>query len=102
MYKREERERERERRRDIYRERARERYRERERDRERERESCLFIHISEPTRLLSSSYAVFCLKKKKKKKTKKPSVDSRQQAQVKASTTQRIHIDSTSARTTDK
>src|SRR5665254_14983 len=30
------------------------------------------IHISEPTRLLSISYAVFCLKKKKKKqKTKK-------------------------------
>src|SRR5678815_1434056 len=26
------------------------------------------IHISEPTRLLSNSYAVFCLKKKKKKK----------------------------------
>ena len=25
------------------------------------------IHISEPTRLLSSSYAVFCLKKKNKK-----------------------------------
>ncbi len=25
------------------------------------------IHISEPTRLLSISYAVFCLKKKKKK-----------------------------------
>ena len=24
------------------------------------------IHISEPTRLLSKSYAVFCLKKKKK------------------------------------
>ena len=29
------------------------------------------IHISEPTRLLSISYAVFCLKKKKKKKQKK-------------------------------
>eukprot|EP00658_Telonema_sp_P-2_P068042 TRINITY_DN5698_c0_g1_i3.p1 TRINITY_DN5698_c0_g1~~TRINITY_DN5698_c0_g1_i3.p1 ORF type:complete len:532 (-),score=153.55 TRINITY_DN5698_c0_g1_i3:33-1628(-) len=28
------------------------------------------IHISEPTRLLSISYAVFCLKKKKKKKIK--------------------------------
>ena len=28
------------------------------------------IHISEPTRLLSISYAVFCLKKKKKKATK--------------------------------
>ena len=26
------------------------------------------IHISEPTRLLSISYAVFCLKKKKTKK----------------------------------
>src|SRR5678815_5961394 len=26
------------------------------------------IHISEPTRLLSISYAVFCLKKKKKKR----------------------------------
>eukprot|EP00658_Telonema_sp_P-2_P009335 TRINITY_DN134_c0_g1_i1.p2 TRINITY_DN134_c0_g1~~TRINITY_DN134_c0_g1_i1.p2 ORF type:complete len:118 (-),score=55.36 TRINITY_DN134_c0_g1_i1:145-498(-) len=31
------------------------------------------IHISEPTRLLSISYAVFCLKKKKKKKKKKNS-----------------------------
>eukprot|EP00658_Telonema_sp_P-2_P022435 TRINITY_DN18966_c0_g1_i7.p1 TRINITY_DN18966_c0_g1~~TRINITY_DN18966_c0_g1_i7.p1 ORF type:complete len:131 (-),score=26.16 TRINITY_DN18966_c0_g1_i7:8-400(-) len=31
------------------------------------------IHISEPTRLLSISYAVFCLKKKKKKKIKKKS-----------------------------
>eukprot|EP00658_Telonema_sp_P-2_P077833 TRINITY_DN7137_c0_g1_i2.p1 TRINITY_DN7137_c0_g1~~TRINITY_DN7137_c0_g1_i2.p1 ORF type:complete len:186 (-),score=39.43 TRINITY_DN7137_c0_g1_i2:26-583(-) len=29
------------------------------------------IHISEPTRLLSISYAVFCLKKKKKKKINK-------------------------------
>eukprot|EP00658_Telonema_sp_P-2_P033371 TRINITY_DN24508_c0_g1_i1.p1 TRINITY_DN24508_c0_g1~~TRINITY_DN24508_c0_g1_i1.p1 ORF type:complete len:286 (-),score=101.68 TRINITY_DN24508_c0_g1_i1:7-864(-) len=29
------------------------------------------IHISEPTRLLSISYAVFCLKKKKKKKKQK-------------------------------
>ncbi len=29
------------------------------------------IHISEPTRPLSISYAVFCLKKKKKKKKKK-------------------------------
>eukprot|EP00658_Telonema_sp_P-2_P022551 TRINITY_DN19015_c0_g1_i1.p1 TRINITY_DN19015_c0_g1~~TRINITY_DN19015_c0_g1_i1.p1 ORF type:complete len:102 (+),score=24.52 TRINITY_DN19015_c0_g1_i1:153-458(+) len=28
------------------------------------------IHISEPTRLLSISYAVFCLKKKKKKSNK--------------------------------
>eukprot|EP00658_Telonema_sp_P-2_P057431 TRINITY_DN45898_c0_g1_i1.p1 TRINITY_DN45898_c0_g1~~TRINITY_DN45898_c0_g1_i1.p1 ORF type:complete len:147 (+),score=42.94 TRINITY_DN45898_c0_g1_i1:306-746(+) len=28
------------------------------------------IHISEPTRLLSISYAVFCLKKKKKRKQK--------------------------------
>src|SRR5678815_107701 len=27
------------------------------------------IHISEPTRLLSISYAVFCLKKKNKQKT---------------------------------
>ena len=32
-----------------------------------ERFQCLsLIHISEPTRLLSISYAVFCLKKKKK------------------------------------
>ena len=31
---------------------------------------CLFIHISEPTRLLSSSYAVFCLKKKKARPSK--------------------------------
>eukprot|EP00658_Telonema_sp_P-2_P046744 TRINITY_DN35028_c0_g1_i3.p1 TRINITY_DN35028_c0_g1~~TRINITY_DN35028_c0_g1_i3.p1 ORF type:complete len:120 (+),score=28.15 TRINITY_DN35028_c0_g1_i3:138-497(+) len=29
------------------------------------------IHISEPTRLLSISYAVFCLKKKKKQYNKK-------------------------------
>src|SRR5674536_377240 len=29
------------------------------------------IHISEPTRLLSISYAVFCLKKKKNNMTKK-------------------------------
>ena len=29
------------------------------------------IHISEPTRLLSISYAVFCLKKTKQKKNKK-------------------------------
>src|SRR5674536_302333 len=29
------------------------------------------IHISEPTRLLSISYAVFCLKKKKKKQKQK-------------------------------
>eukprot|EP00658_Telonema_sp_P-2_P081168 TRINITY_DN8250_c0_g1_i1.p2 TRINITY_DN8250_c0_g1~~TRINITY_DN8250_c0_g1_i1.p2 ORF type:complete len:121 (-),score=30.47 TRINITY_DN8250_c0_g1_i1:71-433(-) len=28
------------------------------------------IHISEPTRLLSISYAVFCLKKKKKRRSK--------------------------------
>src|SRR5678816_3091582 len=27
-------------------------------------QACLLIHISEPTRLLSISYAVFCLKKK--------------------------------------
>eukprot|EP00658_Telonema_sp_P-2_P027161 TRINITY_DN21034_c0_g1_i3.p1 TRINITY_DN21034_c0_g1~~TRINITY_DN21034_c0_g1_i3.p1 ORF type:complete len:377 (-),score=101.86 TRINITY_DN21034_c0_g1_i3:5-1135(-) len=33
--------------------------------------SLSLIHISEPTRLLSISYAVFCLKKKKKKKEKK-------------------------------
>eukprot|EP00658_Telonema_sp_P-2_P043718 TRINITY_DN3160_c0_g1_i1.p1 TRINITY_DN3160_c0_g1~~TRINITY_DN3160_c0_g1_i1.p1 ORF type:complete len:174 (-),score=83.67 TRINITY_DN3160_c0_g1_i1:67-588(-) len=32
------------------------------------REDLSLIHISEPTRLLSISYAVFCLKKKKKKK----------------------------------
>eukprot|EP00658_Telonema_sp_P-2_P048245 TRINITY_DN3670_c0_g1_i1.p1 TRINITY_DN3670_c0_g1~~TRINITY_DN3670_c0_g1_i1.p1 ORF type:complete len:129 (-),score=34.32 TRINITY_DN3670_c0_g1_i1:67-453(-) len=31
------------------------------------------IHISEPTRLLSISYAVFCLKKKKKKNKDKTS-----------------------------
>src|SRR5674536_392581 len=30
------------------------------------------IHISEPTRLLSISYAVFCLKKKKKNKQRRP------------------------------
>jgi len=29
-------------------------------------EALSLIHISEPTRLLSISYAVFCLKKKKK------------------------------------
>ena len=33
--------------------------------------SLSLIHISEPTRLLSISYAVFCLKKKKKKKNRK-------------------------------
>eukprot|EP00658_Telonema_sp_P-2_P011393 TRINITY_DN14336_c0_g1_i1.p1 TRINITY_DN14336_c0_g1~~TRINITY_DN14336_c0_g1_i1.p1 ORF type:complete len:316 (-),score=60.07 TRINITY_DN14336_c0_g1_i1:52-999(-) len=33
-----------------------------------ETEDLSLIHISEPTRLLSISYAVFCLKKKKKKK----------------------------------
>eukprot|EP00658_Telonema_sp_P-2_P032089 TRINITY_DN23855_c0_g1_i1.p1 TRINITY_DN23855_c0_g1~~TRINITY_DN23855_c0_g1_i1.p1 ORF type:complete len:699 (-),score=231.86 TRINITY_DN23855_c0_g1_i1:70-2166(-) len=33
--------------------------------------SLSLIHISEPTRLLSISYAVFCLKKKKKKKRNK-------------------------------
>src|SRR5674536_37445 len=32
-------------------------------------ENLSLIHISEPTRLLSISYAVFCLKQKKKKKT---------------------------------
>ena len=32
---------------------------------------CLLLHISEPTRLLSISYAVFCLKKKKKRKKRK-------------------------------
>ena len=32
------------------------------------REHLSLIHISEPTRLLSISYAVFCLKKKKNKK----------------------------------
>ena len=32
--------------------------------------ACLLLHISEPTRLLSISYAVFCLKKKRKKKKK--------------------------------
>eukprot|EP00658_Telonema_sp_P-2_P079304 TRINITY_DN7622_c0_g1_i9.p2 TRINITY_DN7622_c0_g1~~TRINITY_DN7622_c0_g1_i9.p2 ORF type:complete len:200 (-),score=37.68 TRINITY_DN7622_c0_g1_i9:65-664(-) len=36
--------------------------------------SLSLIHISEPTRLLSISYAVFCLKKKKKDKHKKPFV----------------------------
>src|SRR5674536_378664 len=34
------------------------------------RHNLSLIHISEPTRLLSISYAVFCLKKKKKKKKK--------------------------------
>eukprot|EP00658_Telonema_sp_P-2_P026764 TRINITY_DN20832_c0_g1_i1.p1 TRINITY_DN20832_c0_g1~~TRINITY_DN20832_c0_g1_i1.p1 ORF type:complete len:256 (-),score=56.59 TRINITY_DN20832_c0_g1_i1:60-827(-) len=33
-------------------------------------QSLSLIHISEPTRLLSISYAVFCLKKKKKNQTK--------------------------------
>eukprot|EP00658_Telonema_sp_P-2_P000613 TRINITY_DN10229_c0_g1_i10.p1 TRINITY_DN10229_c0_g1~~TRINITY_DN10229_c0_g1_i10.p1 ORF type:complete len:231 (-),score=46.80 TRINITY_DN10229_c0_g1_i10:74-766(-) len=36
-----------------------------------EEEELSLIHISEPTRLLSISYAVFCLKKKKKKKSRK-------------------------------
>eukprot|EP00658_Telonema_sp_P-2_P053533 TRINITY_DN4209_c0_g2_i2.p1 TRINITY_DN4209_c0_g2~~TRINITY_DN4209_c0_g2_i2.p1 ORF type:complete len:528 (-),score=129.65 TRINITY_DN4209_c0_g2_i2:53-1636(-) len=35
------------------------------------------IHISEPTRLLSISYAVFCLKKKKKKKKKERKRDDK-------------------------
>eukprot|EP00658_Telonema_sp_P-2_P061808 TRINITY_DN5046_c0_g1_i8.p2 TRINITY_DN5046_c0_g1~~TRINITY_DN5046_c0_g1_i8.p2 ORF type:complete len:100 (+),score=40.74 TRINITY_DN5046_c0_g1_i8:133-432(+) len=35
---------------------------------ERNGEILSLIHISEPTRLLSISYAVFCLKKKKKKR----------------------------------
>ena len=35
------------------------------------------IHISEPTRLLSISYAVFCLKKKKKKQHKNNTGKSR-------------------------
>ena len=35
-----------------------------------ERSELSLIHISEPTRLLSISYAVFCLKKKKKNKRK--------------------------------
>eukprot|EP00658_Telonema_sp_P-2_P000182 TRINITY_DN10059_c0_g1_i1.p1 TRINITY_DN10059_c0_g1~~TRINITY_DN10059_c0_g1_i1.p1 ORF type:complete len:102 (+),score=39.30 TRINITY_DN10059_c0_g1_i1:178-483(+) len=34
--------------------------------------SLSLIHISEPTRLLSISYAVFCLKKKKKKQNQNP------------------------------
>eukprot|EP00658_Telonema_sp_P-2_P029117 TRINITY_DN2219_c0_g1_i3.p1 TRINITY_DN2219_c0_g1~~TRINITY_DN2219_c0_g1_i3.p1 ORF type:complete len:103 (-),score=37.13 TRINITY_DN2219_c0_g1_i3:7-315(-) len=34
-------------------------------------EELSLIHISEPTRLLSISYAVFCLKKKKKKEMTK-------------------------------
>src|SRR5678816_4857730 len=36
------------------------------------------IHISEPTRLLSISYAVFCLKKKKKKKKKQKKVNQKE------------------------
>src|SRR5678815_6036212 len=35
-----------------------------------ERTNLSLIHISEPTRLLSISYAVFCLKKKKKQRNK--------------------------------
>eukprot|EP00658_Telonema_sp_P-2_P011469 TRINITY_DN1437_c0_g1_i1.p3 TRINITY_DN1437_c0_g1~~TRINITY_DN1437_c0_g1_i1.p3 ORF type:complete len:159 (-),score=56.84 TRINITY_DN1437_c0_g1_i1:22-498(-) len=35
------------------------------------------IHISEPTRLLSISYAVFCLKKKKKKNREKLAENTR-------------------------
>eukprot|EP00658_Telonema_sp_P-2_P022806 TRINITY_DN19127_c0_g1_i1.p1 TRINITY_DN19127_c0_g1~~TRINITY_DN19127_c0_g1_i1.p1 ORF type:complete len:117 (+),score=27.65 TRINITY_DN19127_c0_g1_i1:114-464(+) len=34
------------------------------------------IHISEPTRLLSISYAVFCLKKKKKKRRQLNTTDT--------------------------
>eukprot|EP00658_Telonema_sp_P-2_P061628 TRINITY_DN5031_c0_g1_i12.p1 TRINITY_DN5031_c0_g1~~TRINITY_DN5031_c0_g1_i12.p1 ORF type:complete len:160 (-),score=19.62 TRINITY_DN5031_c0_g1_i12:37-516(-) len=39
------------------------------------------IHISEPTRLLSISYAVFCLKKKKKQ-TKKYSIKQAENAEI--------------------
>src|SRR5665254_22905 len=39
----------------------------RDEDEEPEQQALSLIHISEPTRLLSISYAVFCLKKKKKK-----------------------------------
>eukprot|EP00658_Telonema_sp_P-2_P043872 TRINITY_DN3174_c0_g1_i1.p1 TRINITY_DN3174_c0_g1~~TRINITY_DN3174_c0_g1_i1.p1 ORF type:complete len:341 (-),score=117.82 TRINITY_DN3174_c0_g1_i1:87-1109(-) len=45
-----------------------ERERRKEEAREALAEDLSLIHISEPTRLLSISYAVFCLKKKKKKK----------------------------------
>eukprot|EP00658_Telonema_sp_P-2_P023699 TRINITY_DN19501_c0_g1_i7.p2 TRINITY_DN19501_c0_g1~~TRINITY_DN19501_c0_g1_i7.p2 ORF type:complete len:108 (-),score=27.36 TRINITY_DN19501_c0_g1_i7:5-328(-) len=41
------------------------------------------IHISEPTRLLSISYAVFCLKKKKKKLHKKINEMTKKTIQIK-------------------
>eukprot|EP00658_Telonema_sp_P-2_P029769 TRINITY_DN2258_c0_g1_i4.p1 TRINITY_DN2258_c0_g1~~TRINITY_DN2258_c0_g1_i4.p1 ORF type:complete len:697 (+),score=155.60 TRINITY_DN2258_c0_g1_i4:59-2149(+) len=45
------------------------------------RQSCKFRY-SEPTRLLSISYAVFCLKKKKKKKKKKIKTKTKEQKQI--------------------
>src|SRR5665254_28105 len=41
------------------------------------------IHISEPTRLLSISYAVFCLKKKKKYQNKKKKIKKKKKKQTK-------------------
>eukprot|EP00658_Telonema_sp_P-2_P050798 TRINITY_DN3882_c0_g1_i3.p2 TRINITY_DN3882_c0_g1~~TRINITY_DN3882_c0_g1_i3.p2 ORF type:complete len:176 (+),score=58.70 TRINITY_DN3882_c0_g1_i3:34-561(+) len=41
------------------------------------------IHISEPTRLLSISYAVFCLKKKKKKNKEKKTRKNKQKKKKK-------------------
>src|SRR5674536_394969 len=41
------------------------------------------IHISEPTRLLSISYAVFCLKKKKKNTKKKKNVTKKKKQKQK-------------------
>src|SRR5678816_356836 len=56
---------------------------------------CLsLIHISEPTRLLSISYAVFCLKKKKQTKVitqKVPQIQSVTELQQRTSKNQKQH-----------
>eukprot|EP00658_Telonema_sp_P-2_P029575 TRINITY_DN22483_c0_g1_i4.p1 TRINITY_DN22483_c0_g1~~TRINITY_DN22483_c0_g1_i4.p1 ORF type:complete len:586 (+),score=115.24 TRINITY_DN22483_c0_g1_i4:253-2010(+) len=45
--------------------------------------SLSLIHISEPTRLLSISYAVFCLKKKKKKEKKEKKYKVKEKKKIK-------------------
>src|SRR5674536_32609 len=48
------------------------------------------IHISEPTRLLSISYAVFCLKKKKRKHKKRQNLIITQQKKKHTKKTEKI------------
>eukprot|EP00658_Telonema_sp_P-2_P029087 TRINITY_DN22177_c0_g1_i2.p1 TRINITY_DN22177_c0_g1~~TRINITY_DN22177_c0_g1_i2.p1 ORF type:complete len:254 (+),score=64.66 TRINITY_DN22177_c0_g1_i2:54-815(+) len=50
------------------------------------------IHISEPTRLLSISYAVFCLKKKKKKTKKKKNKKTKNKQKIKKTKKKYIKI----------